>query len=56
MYYLVHDTGDDDPTETRQFPYAEVDEAKAQMKHELDRTSGNKKHWKIVDEEGKEVK
>jgi hypothetical protein len=48
-HYLVHDTGPDDPTETRRFPYETEEEAKAQMKHEVDR-GADKKQFKVVEE------
>jgi hypothetical protein len=52
VFYLVHDTGDDDPTEARRFPYATKEEAEEQMKHELKRNkSAKKSHYKIEEAE-----
>jgi hypothetical protein len=53
-YYLVHDYGDDDPTETRRFPYESFKSAQAQRDHDAERYKNIK--LTITDEDGKEVK
>jgi hypothetical protein len=53
-YYLVHDYGDDDPTETRRFPYESFKSAQAQRDLDAERYKNIK--LTITDEDGKEVK
>lgn len=62
MYYLVVSIGSDDPetedydpTETRRFPYAELEHAQMQRDHDAELNKNEAVKYVIVDEDENEV-